>query len=88
MTITERDGWLVDERFNRAQISFFGSREVAEAALNSLYDCSHCTNCRDCYKCSVCWQCVNCDHCGYCSYCNGCSAIIRRVDAVNVKGLE
>ena len=88
MTIPERDGWLVDERFNRAQISFFGSREAAEAALKSLYDCSHCTNCMHCVHCSTCWRCDNCSYLSYCSHCLRSSNIFRRVDAVNVKGLE
>jgi len=77
--ITEQDGWLIDERNNRSEIAYFGSREAAEKALLSLVDCdncincSYCSDCSDCSGCSYCSDCSRCSDCSGCSYCSGCS---------------
>ena len=50
--ITERDGWLIDQRGNKNSISYWGSLEAAEKALRSLVDCNNCVNCSRCSRCS------------------------------------
>lgn len=37
--------WLTDENGNRCSVEYFGSREEAQAALDSLENCKNCTNC-------------------------------------------
>lgn len=36
--------WLTDPNGNRASVEYFGSREAAQAALDSLQNCENCTN--------------------------------------------
>lgn len=50
--------WFKDDNGNRCSVEYFGTKEAAQAALNSL------KNCRDCTNCSVC---SNCSRCSYCS---------------------
>lgn len=45
MTTTLADNWLTGENGNKASVEYFGSREAAQAALDSLVDCRNCINC-------------------------------------------
>ena len=70
--IREEDGWLIDARNNKANIAYFSSREMAEAALKSLKDCDECINCSGCSGCSRCSYCSRCSDCSDCSRCWDC----------------
>lgn len=48
------DSWLTDENGNRASIEYFGSREAAQKALDSLVNCKNCDDCVDCEDCEDC----------------------------------
>lgn len=52
--------WISDHRGNRASVIRFGSREAAQAALDSLREC---TDCVDCVACEMCKGCTGCLHC-------------------------
>jgi hypothetical protein len=52
----ENENWISDDRGNKCSIEYFGSREAAQKALNSLIDCHNCTNCKDCHDCHNCWN--------------------------------
>ena len=65
--------WLTDANGNRNSITYWGSREAAQRALDSLIDCRDCTNCSDCSDCSGCSRCSDCSGCSDCSRCSGCS---------------
>ncbi len=80
MTITEKDGVLIDEKNNRASIEYFGSRKKAEAALRSCSDCSDCLDCSGCSGCSDCSGCSRCLDCSGCSGCSDCSGCSRCLD--------
>ena len=55
MTITpDNNDILRDARGNTASIKYFGSREAAQEALDSLVDCDDCEDCSDCSRCSRC----------------------------------
>ena len=58
--------WLTDLNGNRCSVEYFGSRDAAQNALDSLKNCVNCTNCSDCSRCSR------------CSGCSGCSGVIGR----------
>ena len=65
--------WLKDQNGNRCSVEYFGTKEAAQKALDSLKDCDNCTNCSLCSGCSGCSRCSRCSRCSYCSYCSGCS---------------
>ncbi len=46
--------WLKDANGNKCSVEYFGSKEAAQKALDSLLDCENCTNCSDCSGCSRC----------------------------------
>lgn len=56
--------WVRDDNGNAASISYFGSVEVAKAALASL---SNCTNTTNCFRCDGCKNCTECWYCEMCS---------------------
>jgi hypothetical protein len=53
----EENGWLIDALDNRAKITYWGTREAAEASLRSLKNCDNCVNCSRCSRCSGCSDC-------------------------------
>jgi len=57
--------WLKDYRGNKCSVEYFGSREVAQEALNSLKDCDNCINCSVCSRCSGCSDCSDCSDCSH-----------------------
>jgi len=59
--------WIKDGNGNKCSVEYFGSRELAQAALDSLINCENCTNCRDCSDCSGCSVCSVCRDCRDCS---------------------
>ena len=64
--------WLTDENGNRASIEYFGSKEAAQRALDSLRNCINCINCNSCIDCNNCINCINCISCINCINCNNC----------------
>jgi hypothetical protein len=67
--------WLSDKAGNRCSVQYFGSRENAQKALDSLrncYDCSNCSDCSGCCNCSGCRACSGCSACSACSACRNC----------------
>ena len=44
--------WLTDSNGNRCSVEYFGSREAAQKALDSLKGCSDCSDCSGCSYCS------------------------------------
>jgi hypothetical protein len=69
--------WVKDEHGNRCSVRYWGSKEAAERALDSLKDCRECVNCSDCSRCSGCSYCSRCSGCSDCSRCSGCSYCSR-----------
>ena len=65
--------WIVDADGNRASIEWFGSKEAAQRALDSLMGCRNTTNCSGCSGCSGCSRCSRCSDCSGCSGCSRCS---------------
>ena len=68
--------WLTDSTGNKCSVEYFGTKEKAQAVLDSLNNCENCTNCSycsDCSGCSGCSDCSDCSGCSYCSDCSGCS---------------
>lgn len=63
METTEDTDWLSDANGNKCSISYFGTREAAQKALDSLRNCSYCSDC------------LYCSDCSYCSYCSDCSKV-------------
>lgn len=70
---------------NTCSVKYFGTREAALIALQSLthcrdcsncrgcWFCSNCSNCRDCRDCCNCASCYECSDCKYCSHCTDCT---------------
>ena len=54
--------WLRDTNGNKCSVEYFGTKEAAQKALDSLANCENCTNCSGCSDCS---------RCSRCSYCSG-----------------
>lgn len=50
--------WHTDKNGNFASVEFFGSKELAQAALRSLTNCFECTNCMHCSNCEGCTDCA------------------------------
>ena len=44
--------WVTDARGNKCSVSYWGSREAAQRALDSLIECDNCINCLRCSGCS------------------------------------
>jgi hypothetical protein len=65
--------WIEDAKGNRCSVEYFGSKEAAQKALDSLKDCKNCTNCSGCSRCSYCSRCSGCSGCSGCSDCSRCS---------------
>ena len=71
--------WLTDASRNKCSVEYFGSKEKAQAALDSLKNCKECVNCLGCSHCSGCSYCSHCSGCSdcsgclYCSHSSGCS---------------
>jgi hypothetical protein len=71
--------WIEDANGNKCSVEWFGSREAAQAALDSLKECVNCFDCSGCSRCSRCSRCLDCSDCfnssgcSYCSYCWSCS---------------
>lgn len=81
--------WLIDRNGNRCSIEHFGSRALAQEALDSLKNCRNCVNCvncsycyhcSDCSDCSDCSRCYQCYGCSYCSRCYGCYRCVNCSD--------
>lgn len=76
------DERLYDSHGNSASISYFGSREAAQQALNSLDDCVETVDCRNCSGCWYCEMCQDCSVClssvglKNCSRCIGCYSCV------------
>jgi hypothetical protein len=51
------NAWLKDDRGNKCSVEYFGSKEEAQAALDSLKNCDNCVNCSRCSRCSGCSDC-------------------------------
>jgi hypothetical protein len=66
--------WLEDGNGNKCSVEYFGSREAAQKALDSLKDCKGCINCSDCSSCSYCSDCSSCGDCSDCSDCSDCGS--------------
>ena len=49
--------WLRDTNGNKCSVEYFGTKEAAHKALDSLANCENCTNCSDCLGCSGCSYC-------------------------------
>ena len=64
--------WVKDGNGNKCSVEYFGSKEAAQAALDSLKECRNCTNCDGCVGCDDCVRCVGCDGCVGCDDCVGC----------------
>lgn len=68
--------WICDDRGNKCSVEYFGSREAAKVALQSLnncnnsINCSYCSGCKSCSCCSYCSYCKSCSYCSCCSYCS------------------
>ena len=43
--------WITDTNGNRASVEHWGSKENAQASLDTLKNCTDCTDCPDCYNC-------------------------------------
>jgi hypothetical protein len=54
--------WITDARGNRCSVEYWGTKEAAQAALDSLKNCDNCTNCS---RCSGCSRCSDCSHIAY-----------------------
>jgi hypothetical protein len=64
--------WISDENDNKNSVTYWGSKEAAEKALDSLVDCRYCRDCSDCRSCSYCSSCSDCSYCSSCSDCSSC----------------
>ncbi len=64
--------WIEDSNGNKCSVEYFGTREKAQAALDSLVRCRRCVNCSDCSDCSDCSRCSRCADCYDCSSCADC----------------
>ena len=60
------NGWVIDERNNRANIALWGGEERAAEILKSLVNCSGCSDCSHCSDCSECLDCLDCLDCLRC----------------------
>ena len=78
---SDSDEWVSDANGNRCSVSYFGSREAAQAALDSLKNCERCENCS---RCSGCSDCSDCSRCSRCSDCSDCSHIAYLDNKTNV----
>ena len=58
---------VTDENGNIATISYWGSKEAAEAFLKTLTNCRNCRNCTNCRNCIDCIDCTNCIDCRNCT---------------------
>ena len=65
--------WIKDDNGNKVSIEYFGTKEAAQKALDSLVNCTNCTNCKNCTRCSGCSGCSGCLRCSDCSDCLDCS---------------
>ena len=72
-----------DGNGNICQIAYFGSREAAQAALDSLVECRNCINCSHCSYCSGCVGCVNCSYCSRCWRCTDCADLAGYIERAN-----
>jgi len=57
--------WIKDNRGNKCSVEYFGSKEAAQKALDSLINCDNCTNCSRCSGCSGCSRCSGCSNITY-----------------------
>jgi hypothetical protein len=81
--------WLKDDNGNKCSVEYFGTKEAAQKALDSLKncrDCINCSRCSDCSGCSGCSGCSNCSRCSRCSGCSGCSNCSRCSDCSGCSG--
>lgn len=81
--------WLKDANGNKCSVEYFGTKEEAQKALDSLVDCKNCTNCSrcsDCSRCSGCSGCSGCSECSGCSDCSDCSNIAWLDDKKDLNG--
>jgi uncharacterized pyridoxamine 5'-phosphate oxidase family protein len=67
-----KNGWVIDNRNNRASIERWGSEEKAAEILRSLDNCYRCSDCYGCSRCYGCSDCSRCSECSRCSRCYGC----------------
>ena len=65
--------WIEDKNGNKCSVEFWGSKEAAQTALDSLKNCSRCSDCYGCSDCSYCSRCSDCSYCSRCSRCSYCS---------------
>ena len=64
--------WITDANNNRCSVEYWGSKEAAQRALDSLKDCSGCSECSECSDCFRCSDCSRCSRCFECSRCLCC----------------
>lgn len=73
---------------NTCSVKYFGTREAALIALQSLINCRDCSNCRNCWfcnNCSNCRDCRDCDNCASCYECRDCKYCSHCTDCTNCK---
>lgn len=71
MTITLKDGYWTDEKFNKWSV-FSYTEEEARICSASLKNCRNCESCRDCWGCENCRNCESCRNCLNCRSCRDC----------------
>ena len=67
--------WIEGKNGNKCSVEYFGTKESAQKALDSLKDCENCINCSRCSGCSGCSRCSRCSGCSGCSRCSDCSGL-------------
>jgi hypothetical protein len=77
------EDFLEDAQGNKCEISYFGSREKAQQALDSCINCRNCTNCANCTNCRNCRCCEFCINCRFCAVCNNCSDCSNSRNCIN-----
>lgn len=70
--------WVSDANGNKCSVSYFGSLEAAQTALDSLKNCRNCTNCS---RCSNCARRAGCSDCFGCSNCRNTELAAQRETA-------
>lgn len=80
--------WIIDRNGNKASPDHFGSKEAAQAALDSLVNCKNCENCigcTNCTNCKFCRHCTNCTKCDNCRHCRRCKSCVHCISCKKCK---
>jgi hypothetical protein len=95
--------WIRDAHGNRCSVEYWGSKEAAQKALDSLINCKSCVNCSYCEaclrcsesfvctycaRCKGCTYCLDCEHCTGCKRCFDCGYCLDCVKTKHVVGLQ